>query len=233
MKNKLLISVLLLVHNFAFGQSNTIAQFAIWKPKEGQAQAFEIGYKQHLNWHETNADTWSWYGWYIVSGSRYGQFVDATFDHAWADFDNVVKPAEDMADNKLHVFPFGDLQTVFKVSLLPKISINDTFSNKLKIVRLVTIDVQNMNSAIKLIQELKSFYVLNKIKSFKVYKLIDGGLVKQLILMLGFSTWEEYSISETLNEKIEEIEKSQNTETILSINSETIIYRADMSLFPK
>jgi hypothetical protein len=232
MKSIFLIYILFLVPRLAIGQSNTIAQFAIWKPKEWQAQNFENGYKQHLSWHKANDDKWSWYGWYFVSGSRYGQFVDATFDHDWADFDNAVRPTDDMADNRIHVFPFGSVQSVFKVSFLPTLSTNDTFSNKLKIVRLVTIDTQNMTLAIELIGKLKQHYVSTKIKSFRTYKMVDGGFTNQLIIMMGFSNWEEYSISEKFTEKVEEIEKSLATKAITSVSSETLVYRSDMSLFP-
>ena len=99
-------------------QENNLAQFAIWKPKAGNEQLFATGYKQHLVWHKTNNDTWDWYGWYIISGPNWGMFVDATFNHNWNDFDNPVNPAGDKADNALHVHPFGDVLSVFKVSLV-------------------------------------------------------------------------------------------------------------------
>lgn len=213
-------------------QTNQIAQFAIWKPKEGQLQNFENGYKQHLNWHKTNADKWSWYGWFITSGPRYGQFVDATFDHTWADFDKAVKPAEDIADNRLHVFPFGDVQTVFKVSYYPKYSSVDTFANKLRLIKMVTFTCDNTEQALKIVDKLKDFYVSKQIKSFKTYKVVDGGLTNQIILMMGFSSWEDYAMSETLNDKIAEFEQTQKLKTIISAQSETMVYRADMSWFP-
>lgn len=226
-----LIIFFCILTNVVFAQETTIGQFAIWKPKDGQLQNFENGYKQHLNWHKTNGDKWNWYGWVVVSGSRYGQFVDATFEHSWADFDKAVKPGEDMADNRLHVFPFADVQTIFKVSFYPKYSTVDSFANKLKLVKLVTLTVDNMENALKVTDKLKEFYNSQKIKSFKTYKVVDGGSMNQLILMMGFGNWEEYSMSETLNEKVSEFELSLKIKTVSSINSETMIYRADMSLF--
>jgi hypothetical protein len=215
-----------------YGQSNTIGQFAIWKPKEGQLQNFENGYKQHLNWHKSNGDKWSWYGWFVVSGTHYGQFVDATFDHTWADFDKAVKPAEDVADNRFHVFPFGDVQTFFKVSNYAKASIVDTFAMKIKLIKLVTLTVDDIEQSLKMTEKMKDFYVSKQIKVFKTYKLVDGGATNQIIIMMGFSNWEEYSMSETLNEKVIEFEQILKTKSVSSINSETMLYRADMSLFP-
>lgn len=227
-----IIITLIFIANFTYGQETNIGQFAIWKPKDGQLQNFENGYKQHLNWHKTNGDKWGWYGWFVVSGSRYGQFVDATFDHSWADFDKAVKPLEDIADNRLHVFPFGDVQSIFKVSHYTKYSTIDTFTNKLKLIKLVTLTTDNTGQAFKVVQKLKDYYFSKQINSFKTYKVVDGGLTNQIILMMGFNSWEEYSISEGFNEKVTELELSLKIKTINSINSETMVYRADMSVFP-
>lgn len=230
-KLRLFISLFFMV-NLNYGQELTIGQFAVWKPKEAQLQNFENGYKQHLSWHKKNGDKWGWYGWYVISGPRYGQFVDATFDHSWADFDKAIKPAEDMADNRLHVFPFGEVQTIFKVSNYRKASTIDTFVLKTKLIRFVTLTVGNIEQALKLTEKLKDFYVGKQIRTFKTFRVIDGGATNQIILMMGFESWEGYAISETLNEKIEEIEQGLKQKVINSIISETLIYRTDMSWFP-
>lgn len=232
-KQILLICINFFFSSLVFGQINTIAQFAIWKPKEGKAQSFEEGYKHHLLWHKSNNDTWNWHGWYIISGPRYGQFVDATFDHTWSDFDNAIKPFEDIADNRLHVFPFGEVQSVFKVCFQPNNSIPDTLNNKLKLVSLVTINVINIHTGLNIVDKVKEYYASKKIQSFKTYKMIDGGLMNQIILMLGFSDWEDYSIIQDLYETIYRSEQLLKTQTILSINSETMIYRDDLSLIVK
>ena len=229
---KSLTIVLLFISGCISAQTNSVAQFAIWKPKEGHLQNFENGYKQHLNWHKINGDKWSWYGWYVVSGTRYGQFIDATFDHTWADFDKAIKPAEDFADNMLHVLPFADFQTAFKVSFYPKLSTVDTFSNKLKLIKFVTLTTTNIDNGLRLVNKLKEFYTSKQIKSFKTYQVVDGGATNQILLLMGFDSWEEYSVSETFNEKVTELEQSLKMKTIGSINAETMIYRADMSLFP-
>lgn len=228
-----LIAVLLAFTGLVGGQDANIGQFAIWKPKEGHLQNFENGYKQHLNWHKINGDTWGWYGWFFVSGPRYGQFVDATFNHTWADFDKAVKPAEDLADNRLHVFPFGDVQTIFKVVLYPKASTADTIAFSTKLIRFVTLTVDNIDQSLKVAEKLKDFYGSKQIKSFKTFKVIDGGTTNQLILMLSFRSWEDYAISENLCEKISEYEQSLKVKTIRTIVSETMVYREDMSWFPK
>jgi hypothetical protein len=231
-KTFLIIGITLILSNTSFAQEKHITQFAIWKPKEGKEQLFENGYKAHLKWHEANGDTWSWWGWYVISGPRYGYFVDATADHSWADFDAAVKPAEDIADNRLHVFPFGELQTVYKVSEYEKASTNDSFNLKTKLARHITLTVNSMDNALKAIEKVKDFYVSQNIKTFKTFTVIDGGNLNQIIIIMGFDSWAEYSMSEKFQEKLSEIERSLKQNSILSCISETLAYRADMSWFP-
>jgi hypothetical protein len=232
MKRFFFILLLLPTINIAFGQETSIAGFAVWKPKEGQLQNFENGYKQHLNWHKTNNDKWGWHGWFITSGERYGQFVDATFNHTWADFDSAVKPGADIEDNRFHVFPFGEVQTFFKVAYYPKYSSVDTFANKLKLLKMITLDCNNIDQAFKVVDKLKDYYNSKQIKSFKTYKIVDGGLANRIILLLGFSNWAEYGMTENLIEKINEAESFLKLKSITSSKSETMVYRADMSWFP-
>ncbi|MGN6211083.1 hypothetical protein [Parafilimonas sp.] len=232
MKQLIVIAGLIFFANAIHGQDKNIGQFAIWKPKEAMLQNFENGYKQHLNWHKANGDKWDWYGWFIISGARYGQFVDATFDHNWADFDKAVKPADDMADNRLHVFPFADVQTVFKVAYYAKASTNDTFMLKASLLKLVTLSVDDIDQSLKVCEMLKDHYASDQIKYFKVYKMIDGGDINQIIILMGFENWKDYAISENLNDKISAIQEIMKVNAINSISSETLVYRKDMSLFP-
>jgi len=217
----------------AVAQSDLVGQIAVWKPKDGFAQHFEKGYKQHLKWHQVNGDPWSWYGWFIISGPRYGQFVDATFDHSWADLDQSIKPAEDLEDNRLHVIPFADVQNIFKISYLPEYSTADTFAGKLKLVKLITINVDDTGDGLHLIGRLKDHYISKQIKSFKAYTVIDGGHVNQLLLMLGFTNWKEYGASEDFNHVVSEYQESREVKTAASIIVETMTYRPDLSYFPK
>jgi len=78
------------------------ARIVVWRPHDA---AFEEGYRRHLGWHRAHADPWTWHGWTLVSGDRYGSFVDGTFFHAWEDLDHPVSPREDAADNELNVLP--------------------------------------------------------------------------------------------------------------------------------
>jgi hypothetical protein len=227
------IVVLLFLGSDVMAQDGQVAHFSFWKPKAGQEKNFEIGYKQHLVWHKTNGDRWAWYGWYIISGPRDGQFVDATFNHAWGDFDKSVKPAEDGADNRLHTYPFGDFIAGCKLVFLPNLSMADSNSLQSKFLRLVTIQVTDITMGKKVIGKLKSNYQLSGTGSFLTFKLVDGGELNQLFLLIGLNSFSAYSAFENLQEELNAIEGSLKIKTITSITSETLVYRADMSLFPQ
>lgn len=65
-----------------------IAKIYTLKPKPGMEDAFEKAYKQHLQWHRDQNDTWNWDAWQYESGDRLGQYAIVTSGHQWADFDN-------------------------------------------------------------------------------------------------------------------------------------------------
>lgn len=84
------------------------ARIVVIAPRPGQATAFDAGYQRHIEWHRTNRDPWTWYGWSFVLGPRLGQFMDGSFGHAAADFDNPIDPAGDRANNAANVTPYAD-----------------------------------------------------------------------------------------------------------------------------
>lgn len=209
-----------------------VAHFSLWKPKDGLEKKFEAGYKEHLQWHKTNGDTWNWYGWYFLSGPRHGQFLDATFNHAWGDFDNPVKPAEDAADNAINTVPFGDFVGSFKAVRQNNLSILDTRSLESKFLRLVTIEVTHIDTAKQVIDVLKNEYRKNGITTFLTYKMVDGGQLNQFLLLIGLKSYQEFGKVAHIQDELSAVETLLGTRVIRSITSETLLYRADMTLLP-
>jgi hypothetical protein len=229
------IFLLVLLSLAAYITQAQIAHFSIWRPYPGQEKMFEQGYKQHLQWHKYNGDTWSWYGWYIVSGKRAGYFVDATFDHAWSDFDKPVNPAGDAADNEINTEPYGEFLQSYKVEYLPACSydFSDSIGLKSKFLRMVTIDVQDIPGAKKVIEFLRESYRgKSNTRTFLTYKMVDGDYLNRLVLILGYSSFAEYGKSAKLEEDLTSVEDHLGIRTISSMSSETLVYKADMSLFP-
>jgi hypothetical protein len=225
---KTIYFLLVFISGIASAQKN-IAHFTIWKPLPGKESNFEAGYKKHLQWHKDNGDQWSWYGWYVILGPRVGWFIDASFNHSWADFDKPVKPVEDKQDSRLHVSPFGDYQYNYKVAFLPALSISDTESLKSKYLRLITLQVANMDTAKRVIDKLKAAYQGKGSKCFLTYKMADGGPLNQFQLFIGFSSYEDYGKSENILEEINQAENSLKVKTVSSVISETLMYLPDMS----
>jgi hypothetical protein len=226
---KFIAGILLFISGDVFAQHH-VAHFSFWKPRPEQEQRFENGYKQHLKWHKDNGDKWSWYGWFVLSGPRAGLFVDATFNHAWSDFDIPVKPAEDGADNNLHTHPFGDYEGGCKLIHLPNLSIGDSSGLQSKFLRYILISVTDMDNGKKVIERLKTSYQLAGIKTFLPYKMVDGGSLNQLLVLIGLNAFQEYGRVENLQEELSAIESALKIKTITAITAETLIYRADMSL---
>ncbi|MDJ1504709.1 hypothetical protein [Xanthocytophaga agilis] len=209
-----------------------IAHFSVWKPNSQQEHKFEEGYKKHLLWHQANKDPWSWYGWYVLSGPRNGYFVDATFDHSWKDFDNSIKPADDQADNQLHTFPFGDYLTGYKLIALPQLSINTTNGLKSRFLRVITLQVTHIDQGQQVIEKLKAVYSTRPVKTFLVFKAVDGTELNLLTIFIGLESFEEFAQTENIQDDLAGIEDKLKSQIIVSCTSETWVYKPDMSLFP-
>jgi hypothetical protein len=228
---KSILILLTFISGIATAQNN-IAQFSIWKLTPGKEAYFETGYKKHLQWHKDNSDKWSWQSWYIIVGPRVGFFMDATFNHTWADFDKPVKPIEDGQDARLHISPFGDYQYSYKVAFQPGLSISDTGSLKSKYLRMLTLQVTNMDTAKRVIDKLKGVYQLKGSTCFLTYKMADGGPLNQFQVFIGFSSYEDYGKSENITEEISQAENSLKVKTVSSVVSETLMYLPAMSWSP-
>lgn len=227
--------IVAVLYGGAFAQDNRIAQFAVWEPKETQAAAFQRGYQQHLVWHKKAGDPWEWYGWYFTSGPRIGHFLEATFNHAWADFDNPVDPAEDLADTLVNVDPFGYMRTRFKAYFLKDQSIATSGSLRSKMMRMVTLNVTDVPASMKIIDRYKNSLRSNsEVSTMMAYKVIDGGNANQLILLIGSNTWEQYGKTENIQDQLANIENGLKLKgTIDRVTSETLVFYPDMSLAPE
>ena len=206
-------------------QNHTIAHFSVWNPKPGQADAFEAGYKQHLLWHKANNDTWNWYGWYIISGTRTGQFIDVTVNHTWDDFNHSVNPAGDGADNQLHTEPFADYLRAFKVSLT---SFSDAADKQLlaaKMLRMLTIDVSDINRGAKLIEKAIADFRAIASNNFIVYRVVDGGNVMQFIILVPLNSIADMEKTTTFPASL-----SDSANIITGITSETLLFKPAMSI---
>ncbi len=212
----------------------TVAKFAVWKPKEGLQQEFENGYKHHLLWHLENKDTWSWYGWYVISGYRYGYFIDATFGHSWKELDNPVNPSADFADIKLHSLPFGEVKHLYTLNFQPHISTATQPDLKAKLLRCLHLTCNNPGEAEKVFEKLhKTLEEKLKDQKIFIFKFADGADVLNYQILLPVNSFEEFGKTDIVENTIDSIENDMNIFPFNSMTSETWLYRSDMSLFPE
>lgn len=199
---KHLIFILLLLSGRLSAQPQ-VAHFSTWNNVE---PTFENGYKKHLKWHQENGETWSWYGWYVISGPRQGWFIDATFGHNWDDFSHAINPAGDLADNQLHTFPFAHYEGGYKMTG----TANDTMLRS-KYLHAITINSTQINDLVNKYQLL-------------TFKMADGGPINQLLILVGFNAWHEF-------EKVTSIHAELiKNKSVTMISAETWLYKPDLSL---
>lgn len=232
---KQILLLVVLFSGSAFAQDNRIAQFSVWQPKETQAAAFQRGYQQHIKWRKSAGDPWEWHGWYFASGPRLGHFMEASFNHAWADFDSPVDPVEQNIDLHQNVYPFGDVRSTFKAFFLKDQSIANSGSLRSKMIRMMTISVTDVPAAIRIIDRYKNSFRSNSdVSTLMVFKVIDGGNANQLIMLIGSNSWEQYGKTENIQDQLANIENGLKLkETIERITSETLIFQQDMSIVPE
>jgi hypothetical protein len=220
---KLLTIIFLFCAGNVLAQDGGLAHFSVWSPR--QEANFKTGYKQHLQWHKANNDSWNWYGWYVISGTRAGQFIDATFNHFWADFDNPVNPAGDGADNALHTEPFADYLRGYKMLLLPFSDKADAQALSAKFLRMFTVDVSDVREGAKLIE--KAIGVAKQKDAaarFIVFEIADGGNLKQMVVLAPVKNF-------AAMEGIKEFQNSlQSSGAISGIISETLSFQPEMSM---
>ena len=202
-----------------------IAAFSIWLPKD--AQRFETGYKQHLQWHRRSGDRWSWYGWYVISGPHFGQFIDATFDHSWSDFAHPVDPPGDESDNALHTDPFGDYLTAFKLARIEEAS--TPAGPNAKLSRWVTVKTSDPVAIRRILVELKNRYA-DSVTGIQCFRMVDGGSLQQVFILIGLTGWEQMGRTSELPADLTAIEHSLKLNVITGIESELLAFKEDMSM---
>lgn len=217
-------------------------------PKAGQEAQFEEGYKKHLSWHQKNNDPFVWYGWNVISGDRIGMFVDGTFGISFNAFDNRIKPAEDAAHFKKSTAPFANAvyRKVFK--LQPELSSATQLEqwNPSHYIEAITFLLEPGKEAVFegiLSQIVSALRTDGSNQKFTTYRQVTGGKLPAFFLINhhnGFGAFYSDKNITTLSHlihrifdkpKAQELSK-QLSECIHNIQSETWLYRRDLSYFP-
>lgn len=192
------------------------ARFTILAPKEGMQADFEEGYKRHLAWHAAQPDPWSWLGWTIASGERFGTFVDATVDRTATDLDAPVAPAADAADNAKNVIPYARIVSTSIYRERPDLGTSPTSDLKARLLSMITVDVQPGAEA-----RFESQLAKTK-PAAVVFELVNGGDLPRYLLFVPATKMSEIVAGSPALPR----------ELARRITVETVRFRPDLSYEP-
>ncbi len=116
----LVVSLVALSLPAAAQDENVVGMMIHVTPKAGMKDKWEEGTKKHMAFHREKGDTWQWFVWEIVSGENVGDYVVGTFEHKWADFDNMpIDRAEDLANRKMNSGPYTEAANIKYIADMP------------------------------------------------------------------------------------------------------------------
>src|SRR5512146_3175678 len=84
------LAVLCFAASFSTAQSTApdkLCEVHVNRVKPGMTAQYEQGRAKHMAWHKSQNDTWSWDTWEITTGEGTGNYLIASCDHPWKDFD--------------------------------------------------------------------------------------------------------------------------------------------------
>ncbi|MFQ5818125.1 MAG: hypothetical protein ACE5H2_09270 [Terriglobia bacterium] len=241
----LLLGALLARPAVAQEEPGQIARVYHVKPRAGMELQFEEAFKQHIDWHRQQGDTWTWNTWFISTGKRFGQYAVGTFGHRWADFDNPgVDPEADAAHYLANVAPYVQSVTSLFGMVLPNVSRPPEGKGPSPLASLIHIYV-------KVGAEEKFMHAIGKVSKalekgnwpgrYLWYALVNGGKHPQFVLVLPRENWASFKEPEKpVGAALEEVYGRQGADslrmvfrkTIRSEWSEVLEYRPDLSYAP-
>ncbi len=214
-------------------EESRAARVVVWQPRKGMERDFEEGYKRHLDWHRRAKDPWAWYGWTIVSGERFGWFVDATLFRRWSDFDAPVAPAEDSADNRVNVFPYGEVRSLATYELVAQ---SPDFSPQALTAPLLTFYYIRVLPGAGTVFEERAAAVLGSPRPARACVLLRpvDGADEYLFLVPLRKQSELLAGAELLRHLVEASSDPKSAQGIVQrVRSQTARYRAELSYHPK
>ena len=225
---------------------NVVGMMVHVKPKAGMKDKWEEGAKKHMAFHREKGDSWQWLFWEIVSGENVGDFVVGSFEHKWADFDNMpVTGPEDAADLKINGDPYTESANVKYIEDMLKHSVAPAEGTPpAKLVTLVTVHVKPdmvegyLNAVSKIPEALAKAGSDTK---YYFSRAVTGGRQPSFIIFFPHQSWAEMGPSGTpLRKILEEAYGRTEADSILRALDEAsydmrttiLAYREDLSYMP-
>jgi hypothetical protein len=240
------MSLVALAPPAAAQDENVVGMMIHVKPKAGMKDKWEEGTKKHMAFHREKDDSWQWFVWEIVSGENAGDFVVGTFEHKWADFDNMpLDRAEDLANRKMNSGPYTESANIKYIADMPKHSVPPADGTPPgKLVSLVTVNAKPDKADAYMNAVRKISDAITKTGSDTKYyfsRAVTGGRQPSFIVFLPNKGWAGMAPSGTPFPKmLEEAYGNTEAEAIIRTLDESIYdyrttllaYREDLSYMP-
>ena len=68
--------------------ASSVCEIHTNKVKPGMTQQYERARAQHMAWHKSQNDAWSWIVWEVQTGEHTGDYIVGSCGHDWKDFDS-------------------------------------------------------------------------------------------------------------------------------------------------
>jgi hypothetical protein len=217
-------------------------------PKPGMSDKYEAARKKHMAWHKAQKDVWTWLTWEVVTGETSGTYYTGTFGHAWKDLDGHEKfDKDDFADFAKGIGPTLSRSYTSYYVRRADMSLSAPTADPPSAYSFLTyyrIKFEGMNDFIEAVKKInegikKTSYPQAGPSAW--YQLVNGGEGPTFVLAGGRANWAAFAPNEkTLDQMMEEaFGKEQGAailasgrKAILSIRTETIHYRPELSYIP-
>jgi hypothetical protein len=236
----LLALALLAANQAVLAQGALAAHFYFYRTATGQQQAFEQGYRRHLQWHRQQRDPLAWYGWTIADGPRAGQFVDASVGEPFAAFDRRVDPAGDTADAVRNVLPFATPLARPTYGLRPELGTGTPLESRrpaatmqVEVFHLRPGSEARFERAVRVAR--RALVVRPGAPAHTWYRLVVGGEAPRYLLLIARQDWAGYDRFEGNVEELlagDGAARADYAAAVRSVDVETWDYRPELSLIP-
>lgn len=194
-------------------------------------EAFERGYRRHLDWHAEHGDSLTWLAWTVVDGRGVGTFVDGTFGVPFEAFDDRVDPRGDAEDGAKNITTFADplYREVYRLRRDLGSAVRLEAGRPARMQRVVRLTLrpgarEAFEQALSEL-ELKNATALD----YAVYERVSGGGQPGFMLIVQFTAWAD--LEDAGSDPGRAILRAAGS-TVTRAESEVWLYRPGLAYFP-
>lgn len=208
-----------------------------YSPHPEEREAFEAGYRRHLDWHRTRADSLPWFGWDVLAGPRLGMFIDGTFGMQFAALDERVDPRGDAADAATtfqpHAEPSGRELVLLRRDLSTATPLEDGAPSRFVQVVRFRVSPAEIGRAAHAFNRLRGKAEALALLPYTVYEVLAGASPGFLLMVWrdGLGTFDatDRNPEAALREYFAEAETGVPTPIDADVASEVWMFRPDLT----